>query len=99
MFSNLSWSEISFAIVTPSFVTTGLVDLSITTYLPRGPSVILTVSATLLTPARSDLRASSLKISCFDDAMGFLRHSIFARMSLNGTNTYVSESISNVSEE
>jgi hypothetical protein len=59
IFSNLSWSEISFAIVTPSFVTTGFISLSIATYLPLGPSVILTVSATLLTPARSDRRASS----------------------------------------
>ena len=52
MFSNASSSSISLAIVTPSFVMSGAPNfLSRTTFLPLGPSVIFTVSASLLIPA------------------------------------------------
>ena len=60
MFSNASSSSISFAIVTPSFVISGApYDLSSTTFLPLGPSVTLTVSASWLTPASKAARASA----------------------------------------
>ena len=59
MFSNPSSSSISFAIVTPSFVISGAPnDLSSTTFLPFGPNVTLTVSASLLTPFSSAALAS-----------------------------------------
>ncbi len=59
--SNLSSRSISFAIDTPSLVIVGEPQLfSRTTFLPFGPSVILTASATASTPLSSDLRASSL---------------------------------------
>ena len=46
MFSNGSSSSISFAMVTPSLVMSGAPnDLSSTTFLPLGPKVTLTVSA------------------------------------------------------
>ncbi len=52
IFSNASSSSISFAIVTPSFVISGAPNfLSKTTFLPFGPNVILTVSASLSIPA------------------------------------------------
>ena len=51
MFSKASSSSISFAMVTPSFVISGAPNfLSSTTFLPFGPSVILTVSASLSMP-------------------------------------------------
>ena len=51
IFSNGLSSSISFAIVTPSFVISGApYFLSRTTFLPFGPSVILTVSANLSIP-------------------------------------------------
>jgi len=51
IFSNSSSSSTSFAMVTPSFVTSGEPNfLSRTTFLPLGPRVILTVSASLSTP-------------------------------------------------
>ena len=51
IFSQASSSSISLAIVTPSFVISGEpYFLSRTTFLPFGPSVILTVSASLSTP-------------------------------------------------
>ena len=60
MFSNASSSSISFAIVTPSFVINGVpYVLSRTTFLPLGPSVILTVFASWSIPDWSALRASS----------------------------------------
>ena len=59
IFSNLSSSSMSFAIVTPSLVISGApYDLSRTTFLPLGPSVTLTVSASWLTPASSAFLAS-----------------------------------------
>src|SRR5215207_4362207 len=66
MFSNGSSSSTSFAIDTPSFVIVGAPNfLSRTTLRPRGPSVTLTVSASLLTPASSARRASSSNLSIF----------------------------------
>ena len=60
MFSNGSSSSTSFAIVTPSFVINGEpYFLSRTTFLPLGPSVILTVSASLSIPAWRAFLASS----------------------------------------
>ena len=51
MFSNLSSSSISFATVTPSLVILGAPnDLSITTFLPFGPSVTFTAFASISTP-------------------------------------------------
>lgn len=56
--STLSFSIIALATVTPSFVTFGLPNVwSRTTFLPFGPSVICTASASLLQPVRSYLRA------------------------------------------
>ncbi len=66
MFSNLSFSSISFAMVTPSFVTTGLEGLSSTTLRPFGPNVIFTVLATLSTPFNNDLRAFSWNVICLE---------------------------------
>src|ERR1039458_8174304 len=64
MFSNWFGRWISRAIVTPSLVTTGdPVIFSRMTLRPLGPSVDLTASASLSTPASSRLRASSPKRS------------------------------------
>ena len=50
-------SSISLATVTPSLLTTGGPnDLSTTTFLPLGPSVTLTASASASTPARISSR-------------------------------------------
>ena len=66
MFSKGSGSSISFAIVTPSLVMRGApYFLSSTTFLPLGPSVILTVSASTLTPVSSAFLASSPYLICF----------------------------------
>ena len=60
MFSKASSSSISLAIVTPSLVMSGAPqDLSRTTLRPFGPSVTLTVSANLLTPAPNAALASA----------------------------------------
>ena len=60
IFSKASSSSISLAIVTPSFVISGAPNfLSRTTFLPLGPSVILTVLASLSIPACKDFLASS----------------------------------------
>ncbi len=62
MFSMGSASSISFATVTPSFVTVGEPNfLSITTFRPLGPSVTFTASARASTPFLSLARASVLK--------------------------------------
>ena len=59
MFSAASSSSISLAMVTPSLVIRGEpYFLSSTTFLPLGPSVILTVSASLSTPRTSAFLAS-----------------------------------------
>ena len=66
MFSNLSSSWISLATVTPSLVIVGAPhDLSKMTFLPFGPRVTVTVSARILTPRRTLLRASSLNFTSF----------------------------------
>ena len=59
MFSYLSLRSISFATVTPSLVTVGAPQLfSRITLRPRGPRVILTARARVLTPLRMPSRAS-----------------------------------------
>ena len=65
MFSNASASSISFAMVTPSFVISGApYCLSSTTFLPFGPSVTRTVSASLFTPlSRAALASAPYLIS------------------------------------
>src|SRR6201988_1785762 len=58
MFSSGSFSSISLAIVTPSFVIVGDPNfLSMTTFRPLGPSVTFTASASLSTPRRRLSRA------------------------------------------
>ena len=60
IFSIGDFKEISFAIVTPSFVIRGVPNfLSKTTFLPFGPRVILTVFATAFTPFSNSLIASN----------------------------------------
>ncbi len=67
MFSNGSSSSISRAIDTPSFVMVGAPNfLPMTTLRPLGPSVTLTASANLSTPASRPRRASSSNLSNFD---------------------------------
>src|SRR6201999_2019941 len=64
MFSNWSLRWISRAMVTPSLVTTGEpVIFSMITLRPLGPSVDLTASASLSTPASSKSRACAPKRS------------------------------------
>ena len=65
MFSNSSFSSISFAMVTPSLVMMGAPNFLLSTTLrPLGPRVILTVSARVSIPAHSALRASSPCLIC-----------------------------------
>ena len=60
MFSNLSFSSISFATDTPSLVTVGAPnERSSTTLRPFGPRVTFTASARMFTPATMRLRACS----------------------------------------
>ncbi len=67
MFSNASSNSMSFAIVTPSFVINGAPKLlSKTTFLPFGPSVTFTVSASLFTPSNNFFLASSPYSISFD---------------------------------
>ena len=67
MFSKGSSSSISLAMVTPSLVMRGAPNfLSSTTLRPLGPRVILTVSASWLTPASRALRASSPRLMSLD---------------------------------
>src|SRR5687767_5419654 len=64
MFSNLSLSSISFATETPSLVTVGAPnERSSTTLRPFGPSVTLTASARMFTPAIMRTRALSLNLT------------------------------------
>src|SRR5687768_13959903 len=64
MFSNLSLSSISLATETPSLVTVGAPnERSSTTLRPFGPSVTLTASARMLTPAIMRTRAFSLNLT------------------------------------
>ena len=65
MFSSLSFSSISLATETPSFVTVGAPkERSRTTLRPLGPSVTLTALARMFTPLTIFARASSPKITC-----------------------------------
>src|SRR5208282_1206337 len=65
-FSWGSSSVISSATVTPSLVTLGAPQpLSRTALRPRGPRVVTTARANLLTPAASGCRASSSYTICF----------------------------------
>src|SRR3954468_19371809 len=67
MFSSASESSISLATVTPSLVTVGDPNfLSMTTFLPLGPRVTFTASASWSTPRLSLDRASVLKRSSLD---------------------------------
>jgi len=66
IFSNSSSNSISFAIVTPSLVIRGEPNfLSKTTFLPLGPRVILTASASWSTPLFKAVRASCPYNICF----------------------------------
>src|SRR5438128_356313 len=66
MFSKGSSSSTSFAMETPSLVMVGAPNfLSSTTLRPFGPSVTLTVSASLFTPASRARRASSWNFNTF----------------------------------
>ncbi len=66
MFSNLSFSSISLATVTPSLVMRGAPnDLSRTTLRPLGPRVTFTASARISTPRRMRSRASREKRTSF----------------------------------
>src|SRR3954469_2755194 len=73
MFSNLSFSSISFATETPSLVTVGEPnERSSTTLRPLGPSVTLTASARMFTPAIMRTRAFSLNLTSLAAMVGFL---------------------------
>src|SRR5260221_5054490 len=73
MFSNLSLSSISFATETPSLVTVGAPkERSRTTLRPLGPSVTLTASARMFTPAISRARAFSLNLTSLAAMVVFL---------------------------
>src|SRR5215211_5179253 len=73
MFSNGSSSSTSLAIDTPSLVIVGAPHfLSRTTLRPFGPSVTLTASASLSTPASKARRASSSNLSSL--VIGSLHH-------------------------
>ncbi len=65
-FSAASFSSISLATVTPSFVMWGAPNfLSITTFLPFGPSVTFTAFASWSTPRLRASRASTLYVISF----------------------------------
>src|SRR5882672_8701424 len=76
MFSNLSWSSMSLATVTPSLVMRGAPnDLSSTTLRPLGPSVTPTALARISTPRSMRARASepnftSLAAMSMDPSLG-----------------------------
>src|SRR5258706_5035838 len=73
MFSNLSFSSISFATDTPSLVTVGAPkERSRTTLRPLGPRVILTASARMFTPTIIRLRACSLNLTSLAAMLVFL---------------------------
>ena len=73
MFSNLSLSSISLATDTPSFVTVGAPnDLSSTTFLPFGPSVVLTALANMFTPLANFFLALSPNFTSFAVILNYL---------------------------
>src|SRR3990167_6602657 len=59
-FSNLSAKTTLLATVTPSLVIMGILNSSMTTLRPLGPSVTLTASAKVLIPRRNASRAKIL---------------------------------------
>src|SRR5882757_4823807 len=74
MFSNLSFSSISFATDTPSFVMVGAPKLFSSTALrPFGPSVALTALARTFTPLNMRWRASSLNLTSLAAIVVILR--------------------------
>src|SRR5579862_1840782 len=74
MFSNLSFSSISFATDTPSFVMVGAPKLFSSTALrPFGPSVALTAFARTFTPLNIRWRASSLNLTSLAAIVVILR--------------------------
>src|SRR5437870_497363 len=76
MFSNLSFSSISFATETPSLVTVGAPnERSSTTLRPLGPRVTLTASARMFTPAIIRVRADSLNLTSLAAMSVFLSNS------------------------
>src|SRR5665213_579431 len=84
MFSNLSFSSISFATETPSLVTVGAPkERSSTTLRPFGPSVTLTASARMLTPAIMRTRADSLNLTSLAAMEIFLSNSVGADASVD----------------
>src|SRR3982751_2172672 len=84
MFSNLSLSSISFATDTPSLVTVGAPnERSSTTLRPFGPSVTLTASARMLTPAIMRTRALSLHLTSLAAMVCFLSNSVSGRLSVH----------------
>ncbi len=86
MFSIGSSNSISFATVTPSLVTVGAPNfLSITTFLPFGPRVTFTASASWSSPFFKEVRASALKSMSFAAILTYLHiglnvYSGFARL-------------------
>src|SRR6266480_4256874 len=72
MFSNLSFSSISFATETPSLVTVGAPnERSSTTLRPLGPSVTFTASARMFNPWTILVRAPSWKRTSFAGIVAF----------------------------
>ena len=96
MFSKPSASSISFAMVTPSFVISGApYCLSRTTFLPFGPRVTRTVSASWFTPLSSAALASAPYLISFAILICLLNIFLYftiARMSLCFTMIYSSSS-------
>src|SRR5258706_5360989 len=81
MFSRRSFSSISFATETPSFVMVGAPKLrSISTLRPLGPSVTFTASASTFTPLTIRLRALSWNLTSFA-LMLLLRGKVVERLS------------------
>src|SRR6476661_1774285 len=77
MFSNLSFSSISFATDTPSFVTVGAPnERSRTTLRPFGPRVTLTASARTFTPATIFARADSWNLTSLAAICGSPEYSV-----------------------
>ena len=84
MFSTASFNSISFATVTPSFVTCGAPNfLSITTFLPLGPNVALTAFAKESTPFLSFSLASTSNTISLAIFFKFLDYLTIAKMSLS----------------
>ena len=86
-FSKASFNSISFAIVTPSLTIWGAPNFLVKiTFLPLGPSVTLTASATASIPLRRAFLASSSKIIRFaifiSPFKNFYNYSITAKASL-----------------